>query len=368
MRLSTLDRYLLREITVPLVVGLGLFFVVVAFGQVMQVSDSVTGLGITGSAVLQALVYSLPPLMGLLLPVSLLFATMLGVGRLAADREVVGLCAGGITPYRLLRMPFLLGVLLACASAYALAVGEPWGIRGLRELMSRGAQQALSEGVRAGEFNEWIPKVTLLAERADRGKLESVLFADRRDADRPVLVAAKRGALQGGEQARDLVFDLRDGMIVIDDEENAVRRVIHFEHSLYHLDVDKLVRDKAKTLTTAQEKDLGTLWTERSDPQFSRAHRALLSITLHRKLALPLATIIFALVAVPLASTATPGARARGFLYSAGIVAAYYYVGRAAEIMARSGKLSPALAAWLPDLLGLVGMAILLVRFRRSAA
>ncbi|MCK5691041.1 LptF/LptG family permease, partial [Myxococcota bacterium] len=107
--MSTLDRYLLREILLPFMVGMGLFFIVVAFAQVLTISDAVTGLGISAGDILQALLYSLPPLMGILIPVSALFAVLLGVGRLASDREVIGLAALGITPYRLLRVPFLFG-------------------------------------------------------------------------------------------------------------------------------------------------------------------------------------------------------------------------------------------------------------------
>ena len=78
--------------------------------------------------------------------------------------EVIGLCSGGVSPYRLLRVPFLVGCLLASISVFALVWGEPWGIRGLRQLMSRSAQRALAGGVRIGEFNEWVPGVTFLAQ------------------------------------------------------------------------------------------------------------------------------------------------------------------------------------------------------------
>ena len=61
------------------------------------------------------------------------------------------------------------------------------------------------------------------------------------------------------------------------------------------------------------------------------------------------------------------GARARGFLISTVLVGAYYYIGRAAELQARNGDFPAVLAAWLPDLLGLVALIVMLIRFRRSA-
>jgi lipopolysaccharide export LptBFGC system permease protein LptF len=143
--------------------------------------------------------------------------------------------------------------------------------------------------------------------------------------------------------------------------------VIYFDESKYRLDVGRLVRRGVRGISAVQEKDLETLWVSSQDEALSRKQRALLTIVLHRKLAIPLATIIFALVAVPLACSRTAGARARGFLYSSAIVGAYYYIGRAVELSARGGTFNPVLAAWLPNMLGVAGLAILLWRFRRSA-
>ena len=67
-----IDKYLIKEILGPLAIGLTLFFVVIAFGQLMKISDSVTGLGITGGELFAALAYSLPPMLGILIPVSML--------------------------------------------------------------------------------------------------------------------------------------------------------------------------------------------------------------------------------------------------------------------------------------------------------
>lgn len=365
--MNTLDRYLAKEIALPFAIGLGLFFVVVAFAQVLQVSDSVTGLGITGAEILSALMYSLPPLMGLLIPVSGLFATLLGVGRLAADREVIALCACGISPYRILRVPLFFGVILAAASGYALIVGEPWGVRGLRDLMSRSAQRALASGVRSGEFQQWVPGVTFIASGKKHGELQEVVFADRRDEQKPLLISARRGTVQGGQRARDIIFELKDGVVLVEDKEKSAYRAIHFEKSLYRLDVGRLVTNKARTLTSVQEKSLVALWQGSHNKAFKKKERAQFSIALHRKLALPLATIIFALLAVPLACRATGGARARGFLISAGIVGAYYYLGRALELLARGGDFHPALAAWMPDIIGTIALVIMLVRFKRTA-
>lgn len=367
MRMRLLDRYLLKEIAGPLVVGLALFFVIICFGQVLKVSDSITGLGITLGELLDALMYSLPPLMGLLLPVSGLFAILLGVGRMAADREMVALSSSGVSPYRLLPVPMMVAAALALASGTSLIIGEPWGVRGLRDLMARSAQQALTAGVRPGEFHQWVSGVTIYAQKRKKHELFNVIFSDRRDEKRPVVISAQHGEVRTGARTQDIVFELGDGAIVIYDKATNGYKIIHFVSSHYLLDVGGLVGDKARTVAAIQGLTMGELWQERKDAT-SLSRRATATVTFNRRLALPFATLVFALLAVPLACRAQGGARARGFLYSAAIVGGYYYVGRAAELASRTGNFSPVLAAWLPNLLGAVGAVILLWRFPRRAA
>jgi lipopolysaccharide export system permease protein len=364
---STLDRYILREICVPLVVGISLFFVVVTFSQLFQISDVVTGLGISAADLLQALAFTLPPLMGLLLPVSVLFATLLGLGRLTADLEMRGLSAAGVSPYRLLRVPLGLAVLFGVASALCMSFGEPWGVAGLRDLMSRSAQRTLAEGVRPGEFHEWLPGVTFFAADGQGPALTDVLFADLRDQEKPVVLSARRGMVRPGQAARDIVLDVEDGNMVLQDDASH-SRVMRFAKSRYRLDVERLVGNKGKTLQPAQGLANAELWQVIHDDTQSGNYRALSTVILHRRFALPLATLIFAALAVPLACRSSANARARGFLYSAAIVGSYYYVGRATELWARGGHFPPTLAAWVPNLVGALGLVFLLWRFKWRAA
>jgi len=237
----------------------------------------------------------------------------------------------------------------------------------LRTLMAHSAQRALASGVRPGEFHEWVPGVTFMATSEAHGQMHDVVFMDQRDAKRPVVISAKEGHVGVGERAEDMVFDLKQGTILLHDSGSEVYRVLKFETSRYRLDFGSLVGNKARTLSPVQEKSIGELWRDSHDPDLPRNRRALHTITFHRRIALPFAAIIFSLLAVPLAVRAQGGARARGFLYSAGIVGAYYYVGRAAELAARGGAFDAVAAAWLPNLLGLVALLCLLPRLRRRA-
>ncbi len=386
MGLGVIDRYVLRETIVPFVAGMMLFFVVVIFGEVLKISDSVTGLGIGLRDLGWALLYSLPPLVGLLLPVSALFSTMLGIGRIASDREVIALRVAGMSPLRLMRVPAVLGVVLGGLTLWATVWGEPWGIQGIRSIMSRGAQRALAQGVRAGEFTEWVPGVTFHVRatapepnshvvRGDTGHhdersalLYGLTFADLRDPKNPVVVAAESGQVVSTGSAGTILFDLHEGSMLLFERGKTGERRIAFATGQYRLDVAGLVNNKLVNVTAAQGMSFGRLWEGAHDSKNKRKRRAQFMVTLQRKIAIAVATLIFALLAVPLGLGTQGSARARGFLFCLVIVLGYYYIGRASELAARFGSFDPVLAAWLPNIIGLVALVFLTFRAQRRLA
>ena len=78
--------------------------------------------------------------------------------------------------------------------------------------------------------------------------------------------------------------------------------------------------------------------------------RQIYTIELFDKIALPLTTIVFVLVGVPLAITPPRVRYNRGFLFSILIIFAYYVVRALSISFGESGSLTPFLAACLPNI------------------
>ena len=88
-------------------------------------------------------------------------------------------------------------------------------------------------------------------------------------------------------------------------------------------------------------------------------------VELHRRLAFPLACLVFALVAVPLGSQPRRGGRAAGTLLSVLLIGLYYSLFIAGAGMARGGKVSPWIGIWLANITLTVLALILLPRMER---
>ena len=365
MASRTLDGYLLRATLLPFASGLTLFVVVTAFAEVLTFTDTTTGLGI-GIADMATLVFlSLPPLLGVLLPISGLYATLLAMGTLAQQRELLALAQMGLSPWQLLRVPLVFGCVLGALSAWALILGEPWGIRCIRQKMAEGTTRALIAGVTPGYFYDWVEGMTFWAKGRDTEGLTAVVLADHRTPDKPWLISAARGNLTVGAVPHELWVVLEDGRMLQEGPTAGVSHVLTFARGVWRIDVGGMVRQKLHRLPDSQELSMSALKEQSQQADLSHDARMLRQYMWHRKLAVPVAAVIFTLLAVPLGASAKSGHRVGGMLVATLLVAAYYHVGRFLELSARGGLFSGALAAWLPNGVAAVACALMLARMAR---
>ena len=82
----------------------------------------------------------------------------------------------------------------------------------------------------------------------------------------------------------------------------------------------------------------------------SDEQRNIIHIELWDKLALPLTTLAFVLIGVPLAITPPRVRYNRGFLFSIFIIFAYYLIRALSISFGEAGTLAPFLAAWMPNI------------------
>ena len=151
----------------------------------------------------------LPHLLGYVMPVSFLLGAIVGVGRLAEDREVMAIGAAGLSPVRLVRVPLAIGVVVAAVGLWFSVSVEPAGLREARLRFNEIIKRNLTANVRPGTFFDEIPGYTVFAARVGADGWGDVLISDRSDPTAPVLALARRGKLEpvGSEEEMRLVLE-----------------------------------------------------------------------------------------------------------------------------------------------------------------
>jgi lipopolysaccharide export system permease protein len=289
------------------------------------------------------------------------------VGRLAEDREVVALGAAGLSTARLVKVPLLLGLLLAAVGLWITVDLEPRSLTAARALLVDVVKRNVRNDVKPGTFYDQIPGTTLYAERVRGGRWENVLISDRSDPDAPVLALAREGRLEpvgaGGEM--ELVLGGGELHRVTPGDDEYV--IAAFERAEVVLGLGTALSDRGGLVKGSTE-DLGAMAERaraaRARGEVREANR--IESSLHRKLAAALAVVPFALLAVPLGAARRAG-RAFGVGATFGVVILHYLLLRSGQVMAQRGTLPAELALQLPTvLLSLGALALIALQARRG--
>jgi lipopolysaccharide export system permease protein len=179
--LTALDRYLAREILLPF--GAAVLFLdqLLLATQLLSQGDVLFGSGVSPWDVLGVALRLTPHLLGYVLPVAFLLGCVLGVGRLAEDRELVALGSAGISPARLVPVPLLLALLVSALALWLALRVEPAGLYQARLRLNEIIKRNVTNDVRPGVFYEEIPDLTLYAAEVRNGRWRHVLISDRSD-------------------------------------------------------------------------------------------------------------------------------------------------------------------------------------------
>jgi lipopolysaccharide export system permease protein len=364
--LPLLDRYLAKEILLPFAAGLLFLTQILLATQLLAQAHVLFGSGVSLLDVARVVALLLPHLLGYVLPIAFLLGAVLGVGRLAEDREIVALGAAGLSTARLVRVPLALGLVLAAAGLWITADLEPRSLRAARELLVDVIKRNVRDDVKPGTFYDQIPGTTLYAERVRGGTWQNVLVSDRSDPEAPVLALAREGRLEPVGAGGDMRLVLGGGELhrASDGGEYVIAG---FDRADVVLGLGTALRDRGGLVKGGTD-DLATLWARARDHrargEVKEANRV--EASLHRRIAAALAVIPFALLAVPLGAARRAG-RAFGVGATFALVILHYLLLRSGQVMAQRGTLPAEIALQLPTvLLSAAALVLIVLQARRG--
>jgi len=343
-----LSRYVAREVLCFTALGLAALTPLLVSRHLIQLMDQLAGAELRLADLLALGRCLAAMLSAYALPIAFLLGVVLAVGRLASDREVAALCACGLGLRHLLAPVLALGLGVSALTAGLMLEVEHRAQRELRERVRELATHGSM--IETGAFRRLGDRALFVRERAPDGELRGIFIADHSDPERPLQVAAERGrvSLEGGR----VRLELRDGDLLLEGLEASRVAFDRFDYSVEAealLGVD-LARLRPREMPMAELRRI----LERAragDPllEYRKQNPAEYQLQIHRRIALPFAPALFALVGVPLGLRARGGARSWGALACAALLAGYYALLMFGQFLALEGGLPAALAMWAPN-------------------
>jgi LPS export ABC transporter permease LptF/LPS export ABC transporter permease LptG len=354
-----IDRYVLREVVPPFLLGLLLVTFVLLMNQVLLLADLFIDKGVPVLQALRLLGLLVPSLLVFALPMAVLMGILGGLARLSADSEIVAFRSLGIGPRRLARPVLLFGLggfllTLPLALYFAPRANNVW-VRSMTESVL--ARVRLK--VEPLEFNETLPGMVFLVRDIGPDKSWHDVFVNMgKDPSNPRLVLARSGTVRLFPEKRRAILELADGVVYSGLRASPGEDTLTtFERLEEEIDVEGLFASVSSE-KRVREKDVGELVRDlkaleaarlpgQAPSRQIRAHR----IEIHKKLALPAACLVFALLGLPLGVMTGRSGRTGGFSLALVVILLYYALLTGGEQAAMDGRMSAVLGMWGPDII-----------------
>ncbi len=370
-----ISRTIFREIFVTAILGAALFTFVLFLQQAGHLFEFLVRTSGPPKTVAYLFALVFPVMLPFAIPLGVLIGTLVTLSRMSADGEITAMRAAGVPGRRVVPSIMLFGVLAMCCAAAASLWLTPWSLREELRIKNILIASELTADVQPRVFEEQFPNKVLYVGDVIIGppsRWRQIFVADvtppgergpsaAERGDNPIITLAPEAIAMPDPSANRLQLSLLNGSTY-----EAGKDPGDYHISEYSGQGDQaLYAEKPKAATISRpvmEMDTRPLYRMAyRTPALDNTAKLDARIEFNTRFALPLACILLSLAGVPLGIT-TRRAGKSGAVVLTVALALIYYIGLGTLVkFSHQGKLSPALAVWLPDLLfALFGIAMLL--------
>ncbi len=395
--MKILTRYIIKEMIGPTVLGFLFYTSIILMQQLFAWAGMIINRSLSAATVGKLLLLSLPHIIVLTLPMSLLFGILIAIGRLSSDSEIIAMRALGMSTRMIYRPVFIFSAAMFMLNVYLINVIVPKGNKQFQSLRNEVATSYVQKEVRPRVFFDQYPDVTIYVNDVNphTGEWKGVFVADSRldsnfDQSTPqkVVEAAARqqqaSALGLPQRNGQKISVARRGSIITlkpsgqiwlnlygaqnhlwdprkpdryDVTVNEVQRIFlgdkladtRYTPSLREMNLRELI-DQVRLLRMTTDKETYNLaWVE-----------------IHKKFSIPFACIVFGVLGLPLGITNRRGGKSSGFSLSIAIILFYYVAISNGETLAADGKITPFIGMWAANIVLLAVGIYLLARANRD--
>jgi lipopolysaccharide export system permease protein len=348
-----ISRYIFKEIAFPFIIILFVLTFVLLMGKLLQIMDLMVNKGISTFAIAKLIVFLLPSFLMFTIPIALLIAILIAMGRLSADNEITVLRASGIS---LTQLYYPVAIASLITFTFTVIVGYflvPQSNFASKRLLFDIAQQNAGIGIKEKVFNADFTGIVLYAEKIplNGNHMEGVIVSDNRLANEPNTIIAKKAFLVSDPESLTVKLRLENGSIHTVSSDFKNYRKIDFKTYDINLNLSSAVTIANDAAKSSTDMTMTELLNKMKKPGLDEAAIRELAIEVHKKFSISLSCIFFALLALPLGIKSHRAVKSRGFAVGIIVVSLYYLLRIGGEALVETGRLTPAVGVWTPNLI-----------------
>lgn len=361
--MKILRNYFLKEFIGPLFLSLGvLSFVMVLVGNLKRIADLVINKGLDFLSVIKLFLFMMPYIVTYALPIAVLVAVLISLGRLSSDNEITAIRSSGINLFSLLLPLLIVGIALSLAlvifndraASYAHYVYR----KTLIEVGIKNPTAALEEGVFINNFQKYILFIYHVDQKKNR--LGNVRIYEPQGEGKPTrTIVAKSGEFISVPEKNSIKLKLMDGTSDEPDPNNPANFYkLNFKTYFMNLSPAQ-AQEKGKIRKKPKDMTIQELRNEIKRLKVEGISPAPLLTEINEKITLAYSCLIFILLGSSLAIITRRREKSINLGLAILVIVVYYPLFIGCEALGIQGYLNPNLSMWIPNILfGLVGAVL----------
>jgi len=327
-------------------------------GNLLKITDLIINKGVDIFSVMKLFLLMVPYLLTYTLPIAALAATLISLGRLSGDNEIVAIKACGIHILRLLSPLLTLGMILSLVLVIFNDRVIPYAHYATRKTLMEVGVKNPAAALEPGVFINAFEKYVLFIYNIEGNKLSNIRIYEPQDEGPTRTIVAKRGEFILIPEKKTVKLKLMDGTADEPDPDNPSNFYkLNFKTYFMSLNLSKQesgeINKKPKDMTLQElRREAGRLKKDRIDP-------APILTEIHKKISLALSCFVFILVGASVAVITRRREKSINFGIAFLIVGLYYLMFIGAEALSLQGRLPPAVVMWLPNIIMGISGALL---------
>ena len=363
--MTILRNYLFKEFSIPLIFSIAILIFIMLMGNLIKLAELIITKGVNFFSVLTLLAFHIPYLLTYIIPIAVLAAVLLSLGRLSSDNEILAIRASGINVFRLILPLLIAGLVLSLMLVIINDRVIPKAHFAIRKTLIdigiKNPAAALEAGTFINSFQNYVLFVYSIERNKQTGErniLNNVRIYEPQGKDKPSrTIVARRGEFVSVPQKRIVKLKLIDGT---SDEPDSNKpgeffklnfKTYYMTLSLQEQNENKEIEKKPKDMTIKE------LQQQIAEYKTSGIDTSPLLSQLHQRISLAFCALVFILIASPMAIITHRREKALNLGLAILIIFIYYLLLIGFGALSQNGCLDPALSMWMPNIIfGALGL------------
>ena len=342
---------------------------ILLLNKLFDIADLIVKKNVPLNEVLKLIIFSLPFMIALTIPMSVLIASISLFGKYAQDFEIMGYASCGISLFRVSRAPFFFSIFLFITMIFFNSYIVPESNHKLKNILFDIYQKRPAMSLKTGIFNEIENYKIYIGEKDDKISLLKDIKINEKKEDGYRIIVAEKGKISS-EKDESIVFELNKGFIQEIGKDREILRELRFEKYVVKIPIEK---EKVKEIRISRSdremnikmilKEIRKLKKVLKKEKYNKYIKLQINrfeVELQKKFAIPFASIVFILIGVGIAKKFGKGGYGSAFGISLFIFTFYYICLVGGEELSDVGKLNPFISIWFPNIISLIFGIILM--------